>query len=196
MNLCAKNFKTLIYKLLLLSTTSIALQPLASCKSCQEPEPQLPTPSQAKEMLIRINKTLTHDDSKTIDRYIRSHSLDSMEVSPTGLFYHIWGKPNGKQVETGDQVAIGYKLSLLDSTTCYSSEKDGPKCFKVGQGGVETGLEEGILLMKQGQNAKFIIPPHLAHGLVGDGKRIPARAIVVYDIELLQVKAQNNLTEK
>ena len=55
-------------------------------------------------------------------------------------------------------------------------------------GGVESGLEEGILLMKTGGKAKFILPPHLAYGLPGDGKKIPARAILVYDVELLSIQ--------
>ena len=76
---------------------------------------------------------------------------------------------------------------MLDGTVCYESKPDSLGTFVVGHGGVESGLEQGILMMKQGQKAKFIMPPYLAHGLIGDAKRIPARSIIVYDIELLKV---------
>ena len=49
-------------------------------------------------------------------------------------------------------------------------------------------LEEGILLLKEGDRAKFIIPSHLAFGLLGDMKKIPAKAVLVYDIELIKIK--------
>ena len=59
--------------------------------------------------------------------------------------------------------------------------------FKVGFGGVESGLEEGVLLLRTGDKARFIMPPHLAHGLIGDGDCIPMRAIIIYDVELVRV---------
>jgi FKBP-type peptidyl-prolyl cis-trans isomerase len=52
-------------------------------------------------------------------------------------------------------------------------------------------LEEGILLLKKGSKATFIMPPHLAHGLLGDDDRIPSRAILRYEIEVIDVKNKN-----
>jgi len=37
--------------------------------------------------------------------------------------------------------------------------------------------------------ARLILPPHLAHGLTGDGNKIPARAIIVYDIKVLKLSS-------
>jgi FKBP-type peptidyl-prolyl cis-trans isomerase FkpA len=42
--------------------------------------------------------------------------------------------------------------------------------------------------MKQGQKAIFIMPPHLAHGLLGDKNKVPPRATLVYDVELLNLR--------
>jgi FKBP-type peptidyl-prolyl cis-trans isomerase len=52
---------------------------------------------------------------------------------------------------------------------------------------VESGLEEGILLLQEGDKARFIMPPHLAHGLIGDRDKIPARATIIYDLELVSL---------
>jgi FKBP-type peptidyl-prolyl cis-trans isomerase len=41
--------------------------------------------------------------------------------------------------------------------------------------------------MHVGDKARLILPPHLAHGLLGDENRIPARSIIVYEIELLDI---------
>jgi FKBP-type peptidyl-prolyl cis-trans isomerase len=39
--------------------------------------------------------------------------------------------------------------------------------------------------MRKGEKALFILPPHLAHGLIGDMNKIPPLTTVVYDIELI-----------
>ena len=43
--------------------------------------------------------------------------------------------------------------------------------------------------MRAGDKARFIIPPHLAYGLLGDENRIPARSIIIYQVELVDVKS-------
>ena len=57
-----------------------------------------------------------------------------------------------------------------------------------GRGEIETGLNEGLKLLKPGAEAIFIIPPFLAYGLVGDRKMIPSRAVIVYNVNILQPK--------
>jgi FKBP-type peptidyl-prolyl cis-trans isomerase len=42
--------------------------------------------------------------------------------------------------------------------------------------------------MKAGDKARLLVPKHLAYGLLGDDKRIPANSILFYDVELLSVK--------
>lgn len=171
------------------STTAAMILALLVCAACngnKHNEKRL-TQREAKERLIRINRALSSNDRATIEEYVERNSLSGMKTSETGLFYHITGDSSGKNVEKGDIVEYTYKISLLDSTICYKSGKGELKSFQVGHGGVESGLEEGILLMKQGQRAKFIMPPHLAHGLIGDGKHIPARSIIIYDIDLINV---------
>ena len=99
----------------------------------------------------------------------------------------IYEKGEGEKVEKDKVIEISYKVWLLDGTLCYSSDKDGVKRFLVGSGGVELGLEQGVLFLQQGDKARFIMPPHLAHGLLGDEVMIPARSTIVYEVELLNV---------
>ncbi len=160
---------------------------LCSCQSKKEHPNEKPNKAQAKEALERINRVLVQEDRDLIEGYIKRNKLDGMKESPTGLFYLVWGNPTGESVKQGNLVEYSFKVTLLDGTLCYASKPDSLGTFVVGHGGVESGLEEGILMMRQGQKAKFIMPPYLAHGLIGDAKRIPARSIIIYDIELLNV---------
>jgi FKBP-type peptidyl-prolyl cis-trans isomerase FkpA len=52
---------------------------------------------------------------------------------------------------------------------------------------VEAGLEEGILLMHKGGKAKFILPSHLAFGLIGDQNKIPGKSTLIYDVNLIDL---------
>ncbi|MGE0078178.1 MAG: FKBP-type peptidyl-prolyl cis-trans isomerase [Bacteroidales bacterium] len=163
---------------------------LMFCLSCKTKQNQLvakPDKAQTQEMLERINRVLVQEDRDQIEGYIKRSKLDGVQESKTGLFYLIWGDANGDSVKKGNLVEYSFRITLLDGTLCYQSKPDSLGTFVVGHGGVETGLEQGILLMRQGQKAKFIMPPFLAHGLIGDAKRIPARSIIVYDVELLKV---------
>jgi FKBP-type peptidyl-prolyl cis-trans isomerase len=111
-----------------------------------------------------------------------------MKETGTGLRYMIYRDGSGLKAEKGKVAILNYKLWLITGDLVYSSETNGPKSFLIGKGGVESGLEEGILLMKVGDKAKMILPSHLAHGLLGDEKKIPPRTAIVYDIELVELK--------
>lgn len=143
--------------------------------------------TEAKKTFEKINKVLVDQDRTLIEGYIKRHRLDGVKESETGLFYLVWGESKGDFVKTGNVVEFSFKVTLLDGTLCYQADSHNPKKFKVGMGGVESGLEQAVLLMKQGQKGKFILPPHLAYGLQGDWKMIPARSIIVYDIEMLNI---------
>lgn len=143
--------------------------------------------SETQKAFVKINKALIAEDRDLIEGYIKRQKLDGMKESGSGLYYMVWGKPTGDSIKTGNMVEYIYKITLLDGTLCYQSDVNSPKKFKVGLGGVESGLEQAVLLMCPGQKGKFILPPHLAYGLLGDEKMIPARSIIVYDIEMLNV---------
>jgi FKBP-type peptidyl-prolyl cis-trans isomerase FkpA len=139
-----------------------------------------------KEDLVRANQFLTGKDMDLIKAYAKRRSWD-LEFSKTGLGYQIYEKGDGPEVKRGATVTLEYTLSLLDGRICYSSENDGLKTFRTGQGGVEAGLEEGVLLLRAGDRARLVLPPYLGHGLIGDQLRIPPRAVLIYEIKVVNV---------
>jgi len=142
---------------------------------------------EAKKAFAKINKVLIEQDRTLIEGYIKRHHLEMMKETGTGLYYFVWGESTGDVIKTGNVVEYTYKVTLLDGTLCYQTDSNSPKTFTVGHGGVESGLEQAVLLMRKGQKGKFILPPHLAFGLQGDWNKIPSRSIIVYDIEMLNV---------
>lgn len=158
--------------------------------ACQNKKQENKTGNANKdEALIRINKYLVKKDSDAIKGYISRHGWNMTETK-AGLWYEITHKGNGPKAETGKTATLSYKISLIDGTVCYTSDESGDKTFVIGKGGVEPGLEQGILLLNEGDKARFIMPPHLAYGLIGDENKIPARATIVYEIHLLKIADQ------
>ncbi len=77
---------------------------------------------------------------------------------------------------------------LLDGTVFDSSyERKEPITFPIGIGQVIPGWDEGILLLKEGEKARFVIPSHLAYGSRGAGGVIPPNATLIFDVELVKI---------
>jgi len=141
------------------------------------------------DALITVNRELIEEDNERIRLFVENKGWQ-MKKTESGLWYNIYHEGNGEKAETGKLVTLDYTISLPDSTVCYSSAQYGHMTFILGHGGVESGLEEGVLLLRTGDKAHFILPPHLAHGLTGDGYCIPQRAIIIYDVELVRLSQQ------
>ncbi len=156
---------------------------------CKHKEPQN---TQQKKVFtdqeyIKANRYMVSEHEEIIQRFVERKNWE-MHTTGSGLWYMIYEKGTGDNVEKETIVQVGYELKLLDGTSCYSTKNTGPQWFTVGKGKVEPGLEEGILKLREGAKARFIMPPHLAHGLPGDLVKIPPYSIILYEVEILDVK--------
>lgn len=159
-----------------------------SCSSPDKPENREQLQGQdPSESLVKVNRYLVKAEQEDIDNYIRRHKWQ-MQESGSGLRYWIYEKGKGPKAEAGQIAEMKYRTWLINGDLVYSSENDGIKSFMIGRGGVESGLEEAILLMNQGDKVRLILPSHLAHGLPGDEKKIPPRTAIVYEFELINLK--------
>lgn len=112
--------------------------------------------------------------------------FDSTE---SGLRYQFIQRGEGKAATKGSKVAVHYKGQLLNGQEFDNSYKrKSPIEFTVGVGQVIEGWDEGILLLKVGDKARFVIPSHLAYGSRGAGGVIPPNATLIFDVELMDVK--------
>ena len=141
-----------------------------------------------KDQSIKMNANFAAEEDKEIEAFLKRRKDWNMTTTGTGLRYMIY--QNGPKVDSvyaDDLVYVNFEVSLLSGEVCYRSETDEPEQFKVEHADIESGLHEGIKLMCKGDRAKFILPSHLAHGLIGDTDKIPPLSPVVYDIELVNI---------
>ncbi len=174
-----------IFKIIL--SVMVITEIVISCSSNKKTgNPEHFNPQKYEKPLEKANKYLVKEYADRIQKYVDRHGW-KMKQTKTGLWYEIYSHGTGKKVKTGDVVKINYDVYLLDGTLCYTSDSLGPKEFPVGHGGVESGLEEGILMLREGDKARFIMPPYMAHGLLGDDNKIPPLSIILYYVEVLKV---------
>jgi FKBP-type peptidyl-prolyl cis-trans isomerase FkpA len=140
-----------------------------------------------EESFVKINRYLLKRHQDQISAYAKRKSWN-MQSTETGLWYEVLREGNGAKASKGKIISLHYTVSLLDGTICDSSDQSSPKSFRIGQGGVEAGLEEGVLLLREGDKARLIMPPHMAHGNFGDRDKIPPGAILIYEIEILSIQ--------
>lgn len=107
----------------------------------------------------------------------------------SGLRYQMIQKGNGKQAFKGAKVSVHYKGQLTNGMVFDESYKrKQPIDFTVGVGQVIEGWDEGILLLQEGDKARFVIPSNLGYGSRGAGGVIPPDATLIFDVELMKVK--------
>lgn len=111
------------------------------------------------------------------------------EKTASGLRYKFINKGNGKKAQKGAKVSVHYAGSLTNGMEFDNSfKRKKPIEFALGVGQVIEGWDEGIALLQEGDKARFVIPPYLGYGERGAGGVIPPNAILIFDVELMQVK--------
>lgn len=118
---------------------------------------------------------------------ISAQNSDTVTTS-SGLKYIILKSGNGKRSEAGKVAEVHYTGWLLDGKKFDSSrDRNEPFEFTLGAKQVIAGWDEGVALMKIGDEFRLILPPNLAYGERGAGEVIPPNATLVFDVELLGV---------
>lgn len=115
---------------------------------------------------------------------------DTMKT-PSGLkLIKVSSNPGGAKTEPGKNVSVHYTGYLTDGNIFDSSVKRGtPFNFALGTGAVIKGWDEGIAMLRQGEKARLVIPYQLAYGEEGRPPSIPAKATLVFDVEVVQAVA-------
>lgn len=158
-----------------------------SCGPKQETKKEEIDENKLKQQFVKANQQVVVKENDEMDYYQKSHHMAFVKTT-SGIRYFVYqASSKGDSIKDGDIIKMNYTVSLLDGTECYSSKTDGVKEFKVGMENIENGVHKAVQYLKFGDKALILIPSHLAHGLLGDSKKIPPQSPIVYDIEIISV---------
>jgi FKBP-type peptidyl-prolyl cis-trans isomerase len=110
-------------------------------------------------------------------------------TTDSGLKYKHLKEGDGKEAKPHDTVTVHYTGWLTNGKQFDSSRDHGggePSTFSLD--GVVKGWGEGIPGMKVGGKRKLVIPPELGYGSKGYPPDIPPNAVLVFEVELVDVK--------
>ncbi|MDI1355635.1 MAG: FKBP-type peptidyl-prolyl cis-trans isomerase [bacterium] len=160
---------------------------LSSCNEVPAPQESVSQSmetnnAQIKRQFITANQQLMQKENDEMDYYATSHKMAFVRTG-SGIRYYVYEtSAQGDSIKNDMVISMDYSVSLLDGTLCYSSEREGRRTFKVGQEEIESGIHKGVQYLKRGDKALIMIPSPLAHGLLGDFKKIPPQMPIVYDV--------------
>ena len=113
--------------------------------------------------------------------------LTNVQTTTSGLKYVITKPSKGAQPKAGQEVSMLYRGLLLNGTKFDENQDEAnPFKFTVGMSQVIPGWDEGVMLLHEGEEAKFIIPARLAYGEQGGGP-IPPNSTLIFDVKLLKI---------
>jgi FKBP-type peptidyl-prolyl cis-trans isomerase len=115
-------------------------------------------------------------------------------TTDSGLQYTVLKEGKGDKPKPTDTVTVNYRGTLLDGTEFDSSYKRNQSA-NIPLNRVIKGWGEGLQLMTPGAKYKFFIPSDLAYGNKGAGKDIGPDATLIFEVELLGIKAPETKSE-
>lgn len=114
--------------------------------------------------------------------------LDSMQRAGSGLYVRSLQEGDGATASPGDTVVVHYTGWLPNGRRFDGSRERGePATFPLTQSGLISGWLQGVSGMREGGRRLLVLPPDLAYGAQGSGP-IPPNAVLVFDIELIEVR--------
>jgi len=140
--------------------------------------------SQTKKKTSRSRRT------KTVRPVVKPAANSSaVTTTPSGLIYVITKRSEGRNPRPGETVVVNY-TGLLSNGVKFDSSLDRgqPFKFKLGEGRVIKGWDEGIEKLRVGEQATLVIPPQLGYGAGGSRDVIPPNATLIFIVELISIE--------
>ncbi|SHL48426.1 FKBP-type peptidyl-prolyl cis-trans isomerase [Chitinophaga jiangningensis] len=134
-------------------------------------------------------------DEKLIKEYLEKNKINATK-NAEGVYVAVKEEGTGATPNAGDTVYVHY-TGKLTSGKVFDSSQDStlrpgmplePIKFPLGRGFVIKGWDAGLAGLKKGSKATLVIPSTLAYGLQGSPPAIPGNSILVFDVQLVDIK--------
>ena len=144
-----------------------------------------------KESLINANRIIAQSEEQQIDAYLERRGWASEKLS-NGVWVAEYRNSEvslGQTIGYEDTVTLRYQVATLGGADIYDWRTDTVVC---GHLKPTRGLDAALRTLHEGATARVIVPSEQAYGVVGDGDRIRTRMVLVYLVEVKEVRKSNN----
>jgi FKBP-type peptidyl-prolyl cis-trans isomerase len=137
-------------------------------------------------------------EKRLLEQYLEQNNI-TVEPLSNGIYFLESVPGSGEMPATGDYVIVEYTASLIDGKVFDTTSEEiaaakgilspavlyGNSKFKLMNTQIK-GIEEGLKLMKEGGEARLIIPSRLGYGSTSSSS-VPAYSTLIFDIKLNKV---------
>lgn len=121
------------------------------------------------------------------DYLAKNKKKPGVTVTKSGLQYRVIKEGKGAKPSATATVTVHYRGTLVDGSEFDSSIKRGtPATFALNR--VVKGWQEALQLMSPGAKYEVVLPASLGYGERGSPPVIPPNSVLIFEIELLDIK--------
>lgn len=110
-----------------------------------------------------------------------------VKTTSSGLQYEVIAQGKGKATPAEEEIVTVEYVGKLADGTPFEGTDEGKKTEQFVVMSLVPGLKEGVSLMKEGDEYRFVIPAALAYGADGAGP-IPPETALIFDVKLLKIE--------
>lgn len=138
-------------------------------------------------LLLIVSSCATYSDEEIkgfdqeIQKYLKKKNIEC-EKSPSGLYFKIIEKGEGRDIQYKDKVSFTYRGELLSGRIFHEQQE--PVEFEVSQ--LIGCWKEVMLNIKSGGKVFLVSPPQLGYG-TNKLDDIPKNSILVFEMEVVEV---------
>ena len=136
-----------------------------------------PAPRWAPELVVKKGKPTALDSS----------GLPEPDPKAEELGKAVLVEGSGAVVEDGDQIVVDYIGQVYDGDKPFDNgfTRPDPTIFKIGEGAVIDGWDQGLVDVKVGSRVLLRVPPKLGYGKKGQGEDIPGGSTLYFVVDVL-----------
>ena len=133
-----------------------------------------------------VEQERIQDDPGQAYLYINAQN-PGVKVMPSGLQFEIIESGEGRSPSATSTVVTHYHGTFVNGDVFDSSvDRGAPAEFPVNR--VIAGWTEALQMMKEGDKWRLVLPPEIAYGERGAGGLIPPNTVLVFEVELIEVR--------
>ena len=161
--------------------------------ACNSPSPRRPIVKNSSKVLeksVTLNKKIIALEQASIKRFIVKDTLHDYINSNKGFWYCYLDKNSSESCPSkGKQVFFEQEIQSLDGTVLLSKEALGIKSYVVDKEHRIKGFQEGIKIMRLGEEVQFVFSSFVAYRSKGNLEfNIGPNQPIVCRIKLISIK--------